>query len=742
MTTNRSGKKGIALIIVLGLLALLVMTGVAFSIFMRTERQAAGSFLHDARGRLLLQAASARALEELDDQMELSFYPAWLALSSTSTGVTAKVSISTNQIWARHVPDYFLNDPYFNNVVKTNVSWLATTNGRVGFLIFNASGLLDVNKAGGAERSFGSDPAEIQVSVLPEVGDAAKLMEKTDYESVAEMKLAGLSYGLKGDTHLLTYSRFSTNRMTPPPFDLGALTEANFAAKRAKIKEILLTPTSGGEAFPEIDADQVIDALKDYIDADKVPTRLDSPCTERVPMINEINVTPGIVEWPSLMMFSIKVELDYPFVEKPATLGRYSLDYKITITPTNSPAGFPSPGSFAGSQDTEWDGERFRIVNLQLASSNSVEAFSNQTVSFHVQIDKLNVVDASGQTVDSVNNIIVTPPDYAASAPTLRILPEQIGTCAGVECIDPRYNYFYDYPNGGDWYPYAFIRENFDPGLSPEGTPETTNALAIYSFGNLVNDSHPYLHVADKPLRSVGELSFLPRGMDTYWKTLRLIDEKPIADQETLIQDPLYDYFAIYPTNSPLRGCVNPNTDASKVLESVFMNMPMDCYPGEVDQIYRSKILINATDAAVLAEAWMSDTNWPYSCKGQMTSNMTYLSAVSTIMDRMVNSLSDLEVTADHPRRLARQFRKEAGFRNLLGLLNPRQNYFIVVLFAQSSSQVLLPDNSGSITTKRSDQVGVMELWCDPLPLVSTNSGVVSTNFPKFIRRFEVLSLD
>ena len=62
-------RQGIALIMVVGMLALMMVMGVAFAIFMRTERVAAGSFRTDVRARNLLQVALHQAIEAIDTSM-------------------------------------------------------------------------------------------------------------------------------------------------------------------------------------------------------------------------------------------------------------------------------------------------------------------------------------------------------------------------------------------------------------------------------------------------------------------------------------------------------------------------------------------------------------------------------------------------------------------------------------------------------------------------------------------------
>ena len=64
---RQGARRGVALVIVLGMLALMTLLAVAFSIYMRTERMASGNFKSDVRTRQLLHAALTRAIADIND---------------------------------------------------------------------------------------------------------------------------------------------------------------------------------------------------------------------------------------------------------------------------------------------------------------------------------------------------------------------------------------------------------------------------------------------------------------------------------------------------------------------------------------------------------------------------------------------------------------------------------------------------------------------------------------------------
>ncbi|MFA7053203.1 MAG: hypothetical protein WC328_09305, partial [Kiritimatiellia bacterium] len=73
LKTFRCGarRRGSALLIVLGFLSFMVISGVSFAIYMRTERQASSNYRHAVNGRHLLNAGLARAMEEIDSELRL-----------------------------------------------------------------------------------------------------------------------------------------------------------------------------------------------------------------------------------------------------------------------------------------------------------------------------------------------------------------------------------------------------------------------------------------------------------------------------------------------------------------------------------------------------------------------------------------------------------------------------------------------------------------------------------------------
>jgi type II secretory pathway component PulK len=73
LKTFRCGvrRRGSALLIVLGFLSFMIISGVSFAIYMRIERQASSNYRHAVNARQVLNAALARAMEEVDSELRL-----------------------------------------------------------------------------------------------------------------------------------------------------------------------------------------------------------------------------------------------------------------------------------------------------------------------------------------------------------------------------------------------------------------------------------------------------------------------------------------------------------------------------------------------------------------------------------------------------------------------------------------------------------------------------------------------
>ena len=73
MKTNfkTTSRRGSALLIVLGFLSFMLISAVAFAVYMRIERQASSNYRHAVTGRHLLDSALYRAIDEIDSELRI-----------------------------------------------------------------------------------------------------------------------------------------------------------------------------------------------------------------------------------------------------------------------------------------------------------------------------------------------------------------------------------------------------------------------------------------------------------------------------------------------------------------------------------------------------------------------------------------------------------------------------------------------------------------------------------------------
>ncbi|MFT5473415.1 MAG: hypothetical protein ACI856_001747, partial [Kiritimatiellia bacterium] len=200
-------RSGVALIIVLGLLAILTILCVAFAISMRVERMAARAFADNTRAEQLITIAMVRSMEQVTEHMRNpapKVYPDFVELTPPSDSRDAVGSRSSN---LDPVPDLRTGEAesYIPTTLQTEVDkiyngsyapqWITDgiTNGRVAYVLINAGGLLDANLAGGTNtlREFSEHIMELDLSGTADITSVATFAQDRDrhvrYESTPEI---------------------------------------------------------------------------------------------------------------------------------------------------------------------------------------------------------------------------------------------------------------------------------------------------------------------------------------------------------------------------------------------------------------------------------------------------------------------------------------------------------------------------------------------------------------------------
>ncbi|MDD2598250.1 MAG: hypothetical protein PHO37_03355 [Kiritimatiellae bacterium] len=117
------GQRGSALLIVLGFLSFMMISAVAFAIYMRIERQASSNYRHAASARHMLNAALYRAMDEVDSDLRATTiagapnprkFPTWPGRVRTSAVVNSADNSANARVLTlgalAYIPGILLND--------------------------------------------------------------------------------------------------------------------------------------------------------------------------------------------------------------------------------------------------------------------------------------------------------------------------------------------------------------------------------------------------------------------------------------------------------------------------------------------------------------------------------------------------------------------------------------------------------------------------------------------------------
>jgi Tfp pilus assembly protein PilX len=320
------GRRGVALIIVLGLLGLLLISAVSFAVLMRTERNAATNYRHTSSARQMLHAGLARAIEDINADIGEDLCPAWTNRTVITGSFTNKYPES--MFFSRYTLTGSGDDPVPARLLTKDVmtyipvlyhrrlteniyaspEWIPitysnSTIGRYAYAVIDSSGLLDANLVCDptTNRWLGTSPKEIRLD--PNILSRKDLTNATTfandrtthkrYETVSE--LATLNGGI--DTSKLAnfevFSQYSTNAAAGvTTFNLFGLT-TNLAPLQTAIKQALTD--SGCTGTPLLTTlwtrkELLYAALADYLDSDSVMFnhpggQFNRPITEKLPML-------------------------------------------------------------------------------------------------------------------------------------------------------------------------------------------------------------------------------------------------------------------------------------------------------------------------------------------------------------------------------------------------------------------------------------------------------------------------
>jgi len=240
-----SSRRGAAIIVVVGLLAILFITAVAFTELMRVSRSASSNYRHMVGARQMLYVGLAQALTDIDRDPSAGGvgdqnYPPWTNRWVTITDALANFrtvtleeellpsldrstgnagAVTTAHLLSPDIIKYIPSDllPNIQGSSVQKPEWVGVNAngslvGRYAYLAVNASGLLDVNEIAKTNRWMGTTPGEIAVAAgcPPEVLNVNTFTTKRNldicYETLKD--LAANNTGIVS-TNIANFETFS-----------------------------------------------------------------------------------------------------------------------------------------------------------------------------------------------------------------------------------------------------------------------------------------------------------------------------------------------------------------------------------------------------------------------------------------------------------------------------------------------------------------------------------------------------
>jgi Tfp pilus assembly protein PilX len=429
------GRRGVALIIVLGLLGLLLISAVSFAVLMRTERNAATNYRHTSSARQMLHAGLARAIEDMNADIGDDLCPAWTNrtfISGSDTNPYPENIFFSRYTGSDPVPARLLTKDVMTYIpvlyhrrLTENIyappEWIPITYsnsviGRYAYAVIDTSGLLDANLVftSTSNRWLGTSPGEIRLD--PAILSRKDLINETTfredrdnagrYETVSE--LASLNSGINYSNlaNFEVFSRYSTNAVAGVTnFNLFGLTTTQLADTAVRTAIIQAFTDSGCTSTPPLVVagptfsrpNILCAALADYLDSDSVMSSLpgvlpqfNRPITEKLPMLTCFGVAMTYTSVPvgTNTMHTITYKPIINFAGWPvtdSTANDFPLSFRgalcfINQAPAGSLAAMVSPSGSASNNICK--SATASLTSAPIIGAEQALFFSPYTVSF------------------------------------------------------------------------------------------------------------------------------------------------------------------------------------------------------------------------------------------------------------------------------------------------------------------------------------------------------------------------
>jgi hypothetical protein len=661
ISPSKSGhnrKQGVALVVVLGLLAVMVLLGVSFSIAMRTERMAASSYLDTVRARHMMDVALAAVLtEHLPAAVGNSMLPDWLVYPSVSGGR------GTNFLEGarfRYVPGALTNAAVAADVFNwrdiRDYTTDQTFHGQYAFMIINNSGMLDANVVAGRNRDYGRDPAEIQIAIraddegelLREVQIEGDLATYRDlwfgrFDTIPELHALGSWSSSDIITraggvatapfrssefvnHFHIFSRFANQRVGTsvgggrqyyPKAYVGGAPE-DWDADATIITALTAPPNAPFDS--DEDARNFLNQMKDFATSATgvgafIPENINGMSFKRVPMINEVVISNFMERVAStgtntvdelILYVDVAVETWYPFPTD-AAIPNFVVTISSPPRVQTSPVfeGFNSLQLVSTIPDDRHTGgpDDFRVWRFRYRSDpvevDFITAGAFPARTFPVAIIIEDNIDVNLPTGQAVNRVVgpwsADAYVFPLSAPVIRSLSYNLPTQLGPTLSCGVFDPRLNWdPSDAGPSGSQWRRATASLGSSNTTQINSLQAAPADEVGNL-------LYCAQRPFRSLGDIAYLLYLQDRPWETVRLLPPDGTANSLSRSLESARIFDRLTTTRDQIRsGLVNINTPHVPVLAAAMHRAPLERWPGDGNR------RINAERARAIAQDWVN----------------------------------------------------------------------------------------------------------------------------------------
>ena len=555
-------RKGVALVIVLGFLAILTLMAVGMAISMRTERLASRSYMDMVQARMFCQSALAYSMQDMEDYLtslndpEYKLSPAFInsfsqhgdwVLPSYEKDCVGPPDMFTNSLiegtgtnFAPYIPGLcwpvLAESGRWQSIgsVYREAEWIHTTrelasgqtvtNGRFMYLIFDNTVGIDMNLVGK------NDPFGFRMS-----GDYIKCfvngesfseftnnrIDHVRYDTLKDIRNANdlASYGQKaiyapwsGPSDMTSFSYFPPMGRVAIDLNSGIAVEempAQISTNlnewvesdiKAKLK-IVIDQAGWRHVEGAVDEDELYELLVDFVDDDSDPHNAEGVTMEAIPMVSEFMVNTN----------SLDVEIWSPFVGDDEN--RYTEEFHIEV---------------------KSDTQSYEEGNLTLPAWNRHDRpLDPKTFS----------INLSSPVTNTLNNVEISVRKSKGGPLLDRVVLSQVEPGRSYQCNDPRFNHL-----DSQW-------DDFDSGSPNQINQYSKNGYADNGGApgakGYVADGDYLMYCANRPLRCTGELGYLPVAP---WRTLKLYED---PRNNTRDLDPVLDYFVM--TTNVRHNLVSPN---------------------------------------------------------------------------------------------------------------------------------------------------------------------------------------